>query len=165
MSGWIDLELVTKFELTPAVLNETYEFLRDHGSRHREARALWAGRPTADRTFRLDTLDLPAQRNSALTTFVAADEISRAQDRLAHARRILACQVHTHPADPWHTDVDDDNPIVTQWGSLSLVIPNYAREPPGDLTHCALYRLGEKGWTDVTRQIPTLLWIGTEEQA
>jgi hypothetical protein len=40
-------------------------------------------------------------------------------------------QVHTHPAEAFHSPTDDEWPLVHTVGFLSLVIPNLARGPVG----------------------------------
>ncbi len=62
--------------------------------------------------------------------------------------RILA-QIHSHPTDAYHSETDDDNALATAVGSLSLVVPNFARGP-ADLSQTAVYRLDQAGnWVAV----------------
>jgi hypothetical protein len=58
-------------------------------------------------------------------------------------------QVHTHPDDAYHSDTDNTYPIATTLGSLSIVVPNFAREGlvcPG----MKVYRLASAGWVEVS---------------
>ena len=62
--------------------------------------------------------------------------------------RIVA-QIHSHPTDAYHSDTDDDNALATAVGSLSLVVPDFARGP-ADLSRTAVYRLNQAGsWVPV----------------
>lgn len=40
-------------------------------------------------------------------------------------------QIHTHPYEAFHSQTDDDYPLLFDVGFLSLVIPNFARGPIG----------------------------------
>jgi hypothetical protein len=58
----------------------------------------------------------------------------------------LIAQLHSHPTEAYHSDTDDAFPIATTVGSLSIVIPDYAREP-FSLIRSAVYRLiPDHGW-------------------
>jgi hypothetical protein len=50
---------------------------------------------------------------------------------LARTRSGIRVQVHTHPAAAFHSDLDDEYPIVHSPGFLSLVVPNFAQGPVG----------------------------------
>jgi hypothetical protein len=56
----------------------------------------------------------------------------------------LLAQIHSHPAEAYHSDTDDAFPIATAAGSLSLVIPDFAARPFA-LPECAVYRLSATG--------------------
>jgi len=43
----------------------------------------------------------------------------------------IRVQVHTHPAEAFHSAVDDAFPIIHTPGFLSLVIPNFGLGPVG----------------------------------
>jgi hypothetical protein len=64
---------------------------------------------------------------------------------------ILGAQVHSHPTEAYHSPTDDQFPLATLIGSLSVVVPNFAREAPGDLEDWAWYRLVEyHNWEPAT---------------
>jgi len=50
---------------------------------------------------------------------------------LAEANMGIRVQVHTHPAEAFHSAVDDAFPIIHTPGFLSLVIPNFGLGPVG----------------------------------
>ena len=66
--------------------------------------------------------------------------------------QLLAGQVHSHPTDAYHSEVDDHNPLVTLLGSLSLVVPHFARAGRADVLDWAWYRLVGLGrWAELSR--------------
>jgi hypothetical protein len=50
---------------------------------------------------------------------------------LAREELGVRIQVHTHPAEAFHSPSDDAFPIIHTTGFLSLVIPNFALGPIG----------------------------------
>lgn len=143
---FVDLEDVTSFRIPGSVAERTLSQLRRYGKRGLEARVLWAGTPVDERTVRIDRSVLPQQKCTPWLTIVEHPEILRVCRELYDHGLTLVGQVHTHPAETFHSDIDDDEPITTQRGSLSVVVPNYGDDPVGDLEHWAVYRLGEDGW-------------------
>ncbi len=59
-------------------------------------------------------------------------------------------QVHTHPTT-WtgHSGTDDDFPIASSEGFVSLVWPDFARMPIADSTDFGIHRLERGGWQEV----------------
>ncbi|TKB28720.1 MAG: hypothetical protein E5V67_31885, partial [Mesorhizobium sp.] len=58
----------------------------------------------------------------------------------------LLAQIHSHPGRAYHSTTDDAYAIATTVGCLSLVVPNFAREP-FDFARVAAYRLdGKANW-------------------
>ena len=51
--------------------------------------------------------------------------------RLADQNLGIRIQVHTHPGAAFHSQIDDEFPIIHSPGFLSLVIPNFAFGPVG----------------------------------
>jgi proteasome lid subunit RPN8/RPN11 len=63
---------------------------------------------------------------------------------------IVAGQVHTHPSAAYHSELDDTYPLATLLGSLSVVIPDFARHAPRDIDAWAWYRLvGTGSWEPI----------------
>lgn len=143
---YVDLDAIERIRVAPRSLEQTRAALREWGLRGQEARVLWGGRLVSPRELALTHVIVPRQTNSAFTTHVSGEEIARITEHLFNEKVFLFAQVHTHPADAFHSAEDDEYPICTQQGALSIVIPNFAREPLKDLSACAIFRLTEKGW-------------------
>lgn len=143
---FVDLEDVSEFIITPELLNKTTQQLRSYGQKGMEARVLWAGQPYTQNGIRITDSILPEQKVTPTETVVEHPEILRICRELYDLDKILVAQIHTHPKGAFHSKIDDDQPITTQFGSLSIVVPNYARDPPNGLDHWAIYRLDPDGW-------------------
>lgn len=132
---------------------EAHAYLQAVGARGLEGMALWAGRITG-RAARVTATCIPAQRGlrteQGLAVVIDGDELHRLNQWLYQQGLMLIAQLHNHPGRAYHSDTDDAFPIATRAGSLSLVVPDHARDP-FDLARCAIYRLRPDGvWYPLT---------------
>jgi hypothetical protein len=108
-----------------------------------EGFALWAG-VREGALFHVRQTLIPAQRAlrtaSGVCVAVDADELHRLNIWLFEQHMLLIAQLHSHPGAAYHSDTDDMFPIATTVGCLSLVVPDFARQP-FTLDRCAVYRL------------------------
>ena len=141
-------ESINEFVVPADLCDEADSQLRRAGLDGNERFVLWSGIVRDDRLL-VRTLHCPKQTAyrlaSGLCVRVEADALHRLNMWLyANAER-LAIQVHSHPTEAFHSDTDDDYPMVTTLGGLSLVVPDFARYGVrGPKT--ALYRLSSTGW-------------------
>lgn len=78
--------------------------------------------------------------------------------RLHSERCTVRAQVHTHCYEAFHSATDDDWPLVTTQGFLSLVVPRFAEEPV-HMEELFLVELDEQGrWNrlDIREQLGAL---------
>jgi hypothetical protein len=134
------------------VLVDAYEFLRKVGVDRFEAVVLFAG-TIKENTFSIHDLYIPEQRSyktpHGLMYQVSNDELSILDDWLFERNLFVFCQMHTHPEEAYHSTADDDNCIVTSNGSISIVVPYFAKEPIS-IENWAVYRLARgTGWTQI----------------
>ena len=117
--------------------------LRDVGRRGFEGLALWAGVKSEKRFEVTDTI-VPKQQairsRSGVCVTIPPEELHRLNVWLYEKSRRLIAQIHSHPTDAYHSDTDDEFAIATTVGCLSLVVPNFAREP-FTIETTAIYRL------------------------
>lgn len=142
---------IKNFVIPRSILQETIEFLRQVGSEGFEGFVLWGGEASAD-SFFFKTSIIPTQRailtpNGLLVT-VEGEALFEVNKALHDQGQVLAAQVHSHPSDAYHSSTDDQFPMVTLMGALSIVIPDFARYAPQDLDDWAWYRLSKKGHWD-----------------
>jgi hypothetical protein len=144
--GLLDIET---FLVPRRVLEETIEFLREIGLAGYEGFTLWGGKRLEPSIFRFESAVFPEQRASrterGLLVFVDGAALFEANRALFERGETLAAQVHTHPGDAYHSDVDDRYPLVTLLGAISLVLPNFAKRAPRDMDNWAWYRLARYG--------------------
>jgi hypothetical protein len=149
MKGLLDVQIV---RVPLALALDAHAHLRQAGRKGYEAFALWAG-VLIGTTFEVRHTLIPQQTGhrlpSGVCVTVDAPELHRLNVWLYQNKVTLVAQLHSHPTEAYHSDTDDEYPIATQLGSLSLVIPNFAAEP-FSLRRCAVYRLlPGQGWAEL----------------
>ena len=139
---------VRTFVIPPALLAETIEFLREVGAKGFEGFVLWAGELSDSRTLRFSTSIVPDQRammtDNGLLVTVDGKALFQVNKSVHERNEILAAQVHSHPTEAYHSSTDDAYPLVTLVGALSVVVPDFARNAPGDIDLWAWYRLSKR---------------------
>lgn len=124
-----------------------YEHLACVGQSGYEGLGLWVG-TISDETATVETAVVPEQRlirsASGVGVYVDGAELHRINVWLFEKGLRILAQLHSHPTDAYHSDTDDANALATTVGSLSLVVPNFARAP-FDLSQVAAYRLDGRG--------------------
>lgn len=124
------------------------------GERGSEGFALWAG-TVEGATFAVRETVIPAQRGvrvgDGICVVVEGAELHRINRWLYEQGMTLIAQLHSHPGEAYHSTMDDTFPIATAVDSLSLVVPDFARDP-FSLEQCAVYRLTSNGsWAELSR--------------
>ena len=142
------LTAVNMFSVPPAIIAETEKHLTRAGRRGLELFVLWSG-VVEDSEFAVRTVHVPRQTSyqleAGLMVRVEGDALHRLNAWLYKHKETLAIQVHSHPADAFHSDTDDAYPIVTAEGSISIVAASFCRAGLfSDST--AVYRLARDGW-------------------
>nr|WP_246812747.1 Mov34/MPN/PAD-1 family protein [Ensifer sp. ENS07] len=149
------LAAVQRFIVPRAAVDQVHAHLADVGRSGYEGLGLWVGH-VADETANVQRALIPQQRlirsAAGVGVYVDGTELHRLNMWLfENGLRILA-QIHSHPTDAYHSDTDDENALATTVGSLSLVVPDFARGP-ADLLQTAVYRLNRAGkWVEIPRQ-------------
>jgi hypothetical protein len=160
MSGFLDL---TRIQVPLSAVEEAVSHLRQVGRRGLEGFSLWAGKRFGA-TFLVEKNIVPAQTGhrtaDGVCVSVGPGELHRINVWLYENSMTLIAQLHSHPTDAYHSDTDDAFPIATTVGSLSIVIPDYARKP-FSLVDCATYRLSpQNGWVPMSQnEVTNLVFI------
>jgi hypothetical protein len=74
----------------------------------------------------VDSVEHPIHKRSPFGYVVDDRWLTEFWKKLALSRCSVKAQVHTHPSCAFHSAADDEWPIVSQPGFLSLVIPDFA---------------------------------------
>jgi len=130
------------------VLPQTQKWLREVGKMRNEAFVLWAGSFQSSEIFIVTSAIFPEQRTFRTSTgvgvHVSGEELFNVSRWLYESKQVLIAQIHTHPTQAYHSDTDDNFPLVTTKGQFSIVVPFFAREPLHNLSDCAVYRLNNQ---------------------
>ena len=113
--------------LAEGILTSTFRTLRSCGLGKSECVVYWVG-PAAGPI--VDGVEHPVHERSAFGYVVDNRWLTDFWKRLASSHRSVKAQVHTHPGDAFHSTIDDEWPIVSQAGFLSIVIPDFAVGEP-----------------------------------
>lgn len=151
MKGYLGIRRVN---VPKHVTLEGHKFLRLMGQQRSEGLVLWVGTVNGT-TFDVTDLVIPKQKgvvsDDGVCVIIDTDELRRLNIALYQAKKELIAQLHSHPTEAYHSDTDDEYPIVTTMGGLSFVAPDFASRP-FDLRDYATYRLSEKATWDEMRE-------------
>jgi hypothetical protein len=107
----------------------------------------WTG-PAGDSM--VDGVEHPVHERSRFGYMVDDRWLTEFWKKFATLRRSVKTQVHTHPGRAFHSATDDEWPIVSQPGFLSIVIPDFAAGAPS-LEQAWVGRLGRDGkWRELS---------------
>ena len=160
MIGFLEIEY---FEFKKKCLEEAYLFLKKAGNKSFEAVALFAG-IVEDKHAIINNVIFPLQESSrskyGLMYTVDGDELYRINLWLYENKLKLLAQIHSHPSEAYHSKTDDEFPIMTTLGGLSIVVPYFAKHRLNHLDW-AYYRLfSETNWIELNQsEIKNLIKI------
>ena len=151
MNDFLDVQ---RIKVPTDVIDRTISHLRAVGSHGYEGFALWVGQREQN-LFAVKECVIPQQEGMrserGVCVSVGPEELHRLNVWLYQKKYQLVGQVHSHPTDAYHSDTDDTFPIATTLGSISVVIPDFAKHG-FVLADSAVYRL-----------LPTEGWICLDE--
>lgn len=127
------------------VLEETIAGLREFGERELERHALWVGREEGG-AFAVKEVVFPEQENTALSYEVSDEEMFRVCRDAGRRSMAVMCQVHTHPNCAFHSPIDNEGSALALPGSLSVVIPDYAKGRSSEPSRWAVYVFDGAEW-------------------
>ena len=110
-----------------AVVEKTLSHLREAGKRQCECVVLWLGRRREDEVAVTEAY-VPLQVAREDMFHIPSDGMTAIQSHLRANRWMVAAQVHSHPAEAFHSRADDRWAIVRHEGALSLVVPRFASD-------------------------------------
>lgn len=133
---------MTTLLLAADVLDEARHFFEERGAWGCEGTALIARH--ASGSTRLVIPEQRAGSGSGCWVEVTAAGKLALTVALGGEERYVA-RIHSHPAEAFHSPTDDRNPILTQQGALSIVVPYFGLGLRRGLAACAvLVRRGEQ---------------------
>jgi hypothetical protein len=143
---------IRTYWLPRSVLDRAWQILRQDGLKGVESTVLLGGRRFGDEAAVMAVL-YPCGSDVALEEgFVHVGSDTTAEMGRWLRRQGLAglIQVHTHPGR-WtgHSKTDDDFPIASSEGFVSLVWPYFAASPVRNVEDLGVHRLVDGEWQDV----------------
>ncbi len=149
------LSEVREFVVPLSLIDETLKPLQKAGRHGCEAFVLWGGNLVDHGTrFEFVSSYVPAQTCSrgpdGLLVVVEGEALFRANQAFYRRGLTLACQVHSHPTDAYHSSTDDTFPLMTLIGGLSGVVPCFGQGGPESLDDWVWYQLvGPGNWAEL----------------
>lgn len=148
--GRRDRDFVYRRLYIPSLIVEyTFLFLRQAGMTGDERFLVWAGSLAEGDGF-VSTVVLPAARSGYLHGEIDVDVVARVFQALDQRDLVPLAQVHSHPRGAGISDTDRERPFVAQAGFLSLIVPEFAFIPSGEVVRWGVYEYRAKGeWRTV----------------
>jgi hypothetical protein len=109
--------------LASDILPKSFSTLRECGRGECECAVYWIG---PSESTAVNGVEHPIHRRSPFGYEIDDRWLTDLWKRLAASKHSVKAQVHTHPGEAFHSTTDDNWPIVSQEGFLSIVIPNFA---------------------------------------
>jgi hypothetical protein len=149
----IGLEDISNIRVPRSLALQAIWHLRQVGLKRFEGLALWAGVRQGE-VFQVTQTVIPAQKGirsrDGVAVAIGPEELHRLNVWLYENKLMLVAQLHSHPGEAYHSETDDEFPVATVVGSVSIVVPDFARHQ-FSLPTCAVYRLSGKGrWEGLT---------------
>lgn len=150
MKGLLMMEQV---QVPQEFIASMYAHFQDVGEKGFEGVALWAG-VIKGTCFEVQYILFPEQElrksPSGLSYTVGAEELHRINVWLYENKMRLIAQIHSHPTEAYHSEVDEEYPIITTVGGLSIVVPDFGFRD-NNLQQSAFFRLQPgKGWIELS---------------
>lgn len=131
------------FHVPFEALDSSLKFLRMQSRRGHEGVVLWAGKFEGT-GFRVSRTIIPAQTTGRLFYRISDDETFRILDIVSNADLVIPIQIHSHPREAFHSEVDDEKAFIRHENAISIVVPNFANFPISEfLLRARFYRLRE----------------------
>jgi hypothetical protein len=140
------------YSLSRETLERTGDFLRRRGEEGLEATVVWLGRVLDETHAEIVDAYAPEQigysSDEGVAVEVTREGLSELIRRLPEGIFVLV-RVHSHPADAYHSAVDDENMLISHERAISIVVPDFARADI-NLADCSVNELRHgEGWREL----------------
>lgn len=141
-----------RYVIPAEVVDDSRRLLRERGALGLEAVVVWVGSVVDDTTAEILAAVRPGQvayrSGEGCAVEVPPEALSQLIAALPRGVYVLA-RLHTHPADAYHSEVDDTNMLISHDHAISIVVPNFARDEL-DLASCSVNELRHGfGWVEL----------------
>lgn len=147
-----------------AVMQETIMFLRAQGKLRKEGIVLWRGVVDSHTHATVRAVIAPPQTalSSEYTGHVSVPLEARAKitRELNALGEVLLVQVHSHPAEAFHSQTDDEHPVILHKGAISVVVPYFGDVSFDDFANVEVFRLLEwPNWRQLSSRERAALFL------
>jgi len=135
----------------PSLVEETLRHLKAAGESHKECVVLWLAK-SGEHSKTVVQVVHPVQVARSDFFHIPPVGMRLLLNQLAEEDLMIAAQVHSHPAEAFHSHADDQWAIVRHENALSLVVPDFARFTYADnfLRLTKVYRLSShNNWIEL----------------
>ncbi len=112
------------FTVSRETIRATLAFLQAQGRRRHEGVVLWTGR-LHDHGCTIHDALIPRQVTGPYSYYIPDAETFRIIDELHASGLVVPVQVHSHPEEAFHSDVDDERAFLQHEEGISIVVPNF----------------------------------------
>lgn len=135
------------------VLDDTRIFLCERGEKGLEGVVLWVGELVDETTAAVLGAHVPEQigrsNEFGVSVEVTQEGLSRLISQLPEGMFVLI-RVHSHPTDAYHSELDDENMLISHANAISIVVPFFAQSPI-DIERCSVNELHhDAGWVELS---------------
>jgi hypothetical protein len=130
MTMTVSSRLGVVYELRPGLLEDTQALMRNSSKHGREAYCVWVGQLSHGRGL-VEAVWPVAAKAGVAHAHVSLDDVLTLSDKVTSQGWFILAQVHTHPGSAFHSPVDDQHPISNKPGFISIVVPDFGKNPTG----------------------------------
>lgn len=144
---------IETFVIQKSILDKTISELQRIGLDNKEGIVYWIGNLNGDVAKINEAIfagDYPEFENHQYYAKVPLESSFKIAEKIHQSGKLLFVQVHSHPADAFHSPIDNARPISHRVGLISLVVPYFGQNVV-DLSPCKIYEYEGKGnWHKIT---------------
>jgi hypothetical protein len=142
---------IETFVVPADIVEPSLEAIANAGEDGAELFVAWGGVAIDAKTFEFRSATVPRQRSlrtdDGLMVVIEGDALFQLNRELHRRGLTLAGQIHGHPTDAYHSGLDDAWAITTLPGSISVVVPDFARHGRAALVDSEIFRLDrDEAW-------------------
>jgi len=146
---------IAHFRILPDVLWRTRRYLQTFGRKRTEGYLCWSGVPTGTEEVQIRSCifppDFEPSESSSGHLEIGIQRAFGMGQIVAQREELIFAQVHSHPAEAFHSPIDDARPISHRPGFMSIVVPHFGFVRLADLSGCKVFEYEGYGcWRELS---------------
>lgn len=143
---------IETFVILKSIFDKSITELQRIGLDYKEGIVYWIGNLNNDVAEINEVIfagNYPEFENQQYYAKVPLETSFKIAEKIRQSKKLLFVQVHSHPAQAFHSPIDDARPISHRIGLISLVVPYFGKNVV-DLSTCKIYEYEGKGnWHEI----------------